>query len=187
MKLHELFENVVNVDFAQARAKRDAQAAENRKGQEVQHYQQEIQQEDERETLTVQELAEFEEWMYIAKKKGRVPGFETIDDVIAYLLADVELPPHITRAKAINWFAKLDEEKREKVRMLAHHVDRMVDVYELLRTKLHGLQNTWYKRFDGKVPKRWDAVEGAAWLDTEFTYDITCLKNLKKAITILGQ
>jgi hypothetical protein len=187
MKVKELFENVVNVNFAQARAKRDAEATKHKKQQEVEQRYGELEQEDERETLTVHELAEFEEYAHTAKKKGRIPGFETMDDAVCYLLSDMELPSHITRSKAINWFSKLSEEEREKARMIAHHTDRMIQIYEILKTKLHGLQDTWNKRFNGKIPQGWDATDGAAWLDSEYTYDIQALKNLKQAVTILGQ
>jgi hypothetical protein len=125
--------------------------------------------------------------MQTAKKKGRVPGFETMDDVIHFIIAEVEIPNHITRAKAIQWFTDISEEDREKVRMVAHHADRMIDIYKILRNKIHGIQDVWQKRFNGKIPQGWDATDGASWLDQEFTYDIKVLDNLKKAIKILGQ
>jgi|SRR5271157_314872 len=180
MRLIELFENVIPFDFAKARANREQQV-------QVQQKQSEIEQEDEKETQTVQELAEFEEWMLTAKKKGRVPGFETMDDVIHFIIAEVEMPNHITRAKAIEWFGDISEEDREKARMIAHHADRMIDIYKILRNKIHTMQDMWKQRFGGKIPQGWDATDGAAWLDQEFTYDIKVLDNLKKAIKILGQ
>lgn len=187
MKVKDLFENVVKIDFAQAHAKRQQQAIDNKRRQDLDKATEKVQTHDERETQTVQELAEFEEWMVTAKKKGRVPGFETMDDVIYYLIHDVELPNHITRHKAIDWFSSISEDDREKVRMVAHHADRLIQIYDVLRSKVHTLQDMWSKKFGGKVPRGWDAIEGAAWLDSEFTYDIAQLKNLKKAITILGQ
>lgn len=185
MKLHELTENVIN--FAQARNKRDAMAIQHKQDHDADTNYETSVNDDETESLTVSQLAGFEEWMYVAKKKGRVPGFENLDAAMTYLLADIELPAHITRAKAINWFSSLSEEEREKVRMLAHHADRLLEIFQVLKTKLHGIQDTWAKRFGGKVPRGYDAIEGAAWLDQEFTYDMTALKNLKKAIAILGQ
>lgn len=91
------------------------------------------------------------------------------------------------RASAIEWFKDISDDDREKARMLAHHADRLIQIYDVLRSKVHTLQDMWSKKFGGKVPRGWDAIEGAAWLDSEFTYDIAQLKNLKKAITILGQ
>lgn len=193
MKVTDLFENVVKVDFSKGRNKpaEDHDDWSHGRTQELSFTPVDrkaaINGEDEAESLTVHELAEFEEYMATAKKKGRVPGFDTMDDCIHFLLAEIELPNHITRSKAIVWFTKMSEEEREQARMLAHHADRMIQIFELLRTKLHGIQNTWYKRFNGKPPQGWDAIEGAIFLDTEFNYDITQLKNLKKAITILGQ
>lgn len=187
MKVYELFENVLKVDFAQNRASRDMDTYWKQNKEKDVADNRNIESENEAESLTVHELAEFEEYMTTAKKKGRVPGFETMDDCVAYLLADIELPQHITRSTAIGWFSKMSEEDREKARMIAHHADRMLQIFEMLKTKIHGIQNTWYKRFNGKVPKGWDAVDGAAWLDSEFNYDISQLKNLKKAILILGQ
>jgi hypothetical protein len=183
MKVKDLFENIVKVDFAAARQERDRKDAWDKVNGEVGK----IEADDDAETLTVHELAEFEEYAHAAKKKGRIPGFEAIDDVVAYILSDMELPQHITRSKAIDWFGKLNEEERSKARMIAHHVDRMVQVYEILKKKLHGLINTWTQRFGGKLPHGWDATDGAAWLDSEYTYDITALKNLKKAVELLGQ
>jgi hypothetical protein len=182
MKVTELFENVVKVDFSKGR-----KVANDYWEKKAHQDMSDLEQEDERETLTVKELAEFEEWMIVAKKKGRVPGFDTMDDCIHYLIATLEIPQHITRHKAIQWFSSLSEEDREKARMIAHHADRMILIYEILTTKIHGIQDTWYKRFNGKPPMGWDAIEGAAWLDQEFSYDIAQLKALKKAITILGQ
>src|SRR5271165_6718225 len=118
MKLNQIFENVV--DFAQARAKRAQQTADDKKQHEVEQSYHKIVGHDEDETQTVKELAEFEEWMITAKKKGRVPGFETMDDAVTYLLADIEIPLKITREKAIKWFSSLTEEDRAKVRVLAH-------------------------------------------------------------------
>lgn len=185
MKVKDLLENVV--DFKQAREKRDAAANQHKTEQGLSQDYEKLVGEDEVESLTVHELAEFEEYMVTAKKKGRVPGFTDMDDAVCFLIADIELPQHITRSTAINWFHKLSEQEREQARMLAHHADRMLQVFQVLRTKIHGIQDTWYKRFNGKPPKGWDAIEGAAWLDSEFNYDISQLKNLKKAISILGQ
>ena len=114
MKVKELIENVVKVDFAQARAKRDAEANQHKAEHQLSQDYEKLVGEDEREGQTVQELAEFEEWMVVAKKKGRIPGFDTMDDAISYLLADLEMPTHITHSKAINWFKALSEEEREK-------------------------------------------------------------------------
>ncbi len=185
MKVKDIFEDIV--DFAKARQQRagQQQLAQKKNDEETQFTN--IIQDDENETLTVKELAEFEEWMATAKKKGRIPGYETIDDVIHYIIAVVEMPNHITRHKAIEWFAELSEEDREKIRMIAHHADRLIQVYVILRNKLHGIQNTWNTRFGGKIPSGWDAIEGAAWLDQEFSYDIKQLEKVKKVISILGQ
>ncbi len=189
MKVKDLFENVV--DFQQARELRDAKRAFDQQWQqkqsEVEQHYQKINKEDENETLTVKELAEFEEWMTTAKTKGRVPGFDSIDDVLYFLIASVEIPNHITRHKVIEWFSDLTEEEREKVKMIAHHADRIIQIFVLLRNKIHGIQNTWSTRFGGKIPQGWDAIEGAAFLDQEFSYDIKQLEKLKKAIAILGQ
>lgn len=188
MKVKDLFENVVQVDFSKGKGMRPPVDLEyEQKSQDVQAAYTKIQGEDEKETQTVKELGEFEEWMVTAKKKGRVPGFETMDDVIHYVIAELELPNHITRRKAIEWFSDLDEEDREKARMISHHADRMIQIYDILRNKIHALQDMWHKRFNGKIPSGWDATDGAAWLDSEFGYDILQLKNIKKAFEILGQ
>lgn len=187
MKLQDLFENIVNVDFAKARAIRDARAIHKNSEQKLSQDYEKLVDEDERETTSVYELAKFEEWMHAAKKKGRVPGFADIDEVQHYLVADLEFPSHITRAKAIQWFSALSEEERERARMIAHHADRIIQIYEILRTKLHGLQDTWVKRFEGNAPKDSDAITGGDWLNQEFNQDIKTMKNLKKAIVILGQ
>lgn len=185
MKVKDIFEDIV--DFAKARQQRASQQQLSQKQNDEETQFTKVLQDDENETLTVKELAEFEEWMATAKKKGRIPGYETIDDVLYYLTADVEMPNHITRHKAIEWFSDLSEEEREKVRMIAHHADRMIQVFTILRNKIHGLQNTWSVRFGGKIPSGWDAIDGAAWLDQEFTYDIKQLEKVKKAVSILGQ
>ncbi len=91
MKVKELLEDIVNL--AQAREKRDQQRQETQKQQDVEQSYDKLQKQDQAETTTVQELAEFEEWMNVAKKKGRVPGFESMDDVVAYLLSDVDSKP----------------------------------------------------------------------------------------------
>lgn len=183
MKVKELLEDVA--DFAQHRAKRDAIMMNAKKHRAVNQRHDDIDEEDDAETLTVHELAEFEEYTYQAKAMGRVPGFTTMDDAVCYLLSDLEMPHHITRSSAIKWFQSLSEEERGKARMMAHHADRMIRIYEMLKTKLRGLQDTWKKRF-GQLPKGWDCTESAAWLDSELSYDISHLKNLDKAITILG-
>ena len=174
MKVRELLENVVHVDFARARAN-IAQRAD------------QLERDDAAETQSVQELAQFEEWMVVAKKKGRIPGFETMDDALAFLLADAELPQRITRESAIEWFSGLNEDEKEKVQMICYHADRMIQIYDILQVKIHGIQDTWHKRFRGNVPKGWDAIDGAAWLDQEFTYDKRQLNNLRKALELLGR
>ena len=113
MKVRELLENVVHVDFARARANKEWEA----KAKDIAQRADQLERDDAAETQSVQELAQFEEWMVVAKKKGRIPGFETMDDALAFLLADAELPQRITRESAIEWFSGLNEDEKEKVQM----------------------------------------------------------------------
>lgn len=186
MKIRELFEDVV--DLNKVRQQRSAGRAVQTQAVPKDDDEYSFAQVDEREEQTVKELAEFEEWMHVAKTKGRIPGFDTMDDAIAYLLSDLDFPRKKTmsRIQALEWFKNLDEEERSEVRMIEHHSDRMIQMYEVLRNKLHAIQTMWHTRFAGKVHEEWDAVSSAAWLDSEFEFDITVLKDLKKVIAIVG-
>lgn len=181
MKVIDIIETAEVINFAQHAHIRDIM----KRNADAHARAKEIEREGDSEEQTVQELAEFEEWMNTAKEKGRIPGFDTMDDAVAYLIVDLEMPHHITHAKAHQWFKSLDDDQRSKAIMIAHHADRLINIYRVLHNKLSGIQNIWRDRFNGKIPHGWDATDGAAWLDQEFVHDIQQLNNLKKVVQIV--
>jgi lipoate-protein ligase A len=110
-----------------------------------------------------------------------------VDEITQFLSIDTEIPNRITRQSAVNWFSKLNDFDRDKVVMISHHVDRLIQVYDILRKKLQGLQNIWAQRFGGSTPKDWDAIVGSDWLLTEFKDDVKILTNCKKLVELLGR
>lgn len=187
MKISELLQEQKVIQFAPYKKMQNDVRFRRDREQEIAAAYQNLKQEDANETQTVHELAEFEQWMHVAKQKARVPGFANIDEVTQFLTIDTEIPNKISKQSAVKWFADMDEFDRDKVKMISHHVDRLVQVYELLRNKLQGLQNIWHNRFNGAPPKDWDAMVGADWLLSEFKDDIKILTNCKKLVELLGQ
>jgi hypothetical protein len=206
MKVKDLLEADV-VDFTAARKKK---ATTDLYGK-LQGVQQDIKRHYEYERQATDELAHLHKWMEDTKKRNRLPGFESIDDVGYFLIVDTNMPSwapekpserikpgtggyeaHVGEVKAQQkkirqWYASLSEANQKKFQMIAHHAPRLKKVLDAMYVELRKFQERWAEMFKAKhFATQLDAQGGASYLDTEIRGDRETLDRVLKVAAIIG-
>lgn len=120
----------------------------------------------------VEELNAVEQDINRLYAKARVPGFEKFEDLMYFLLVVAD----------INFFKpeEIPAEYRDKVRMVAHHADRLIDLITQAKTPVHNFLNKW-QAVGKEMGVEVAPMEDATFLDHQLWSDIQSLKDLQKA------
>ncbi len=128
--------------------------------------------------------SEFQQIQNIVNKlriDSYVPGFTDLDDILHWLTVD----KRGTHRNQTALKAEYSPQDVFKLRMIAHHSPRLLSRLNEMKRVVHTFLDKWQKKVvSGEIPADPEAVEQAAYLDSEIANDIHTLDEVRRLFKV---